>query len=298
MTSDPVLVMALRKVNAIKEWRALMGPTNPDAARAASQAEHPLDDSDWSLRALFGTAGPKNATHGSDSAFSALREISLFFPPTEQVYERTLAIVSADAVAKVDQIVSTLEADKFVVVGRSKPTAVPNAAAIAGGDAQVATALSSGAAIALVVEGFNAQLRLKLRVGPAVSVAKANNPSSLRALFGTDDSRPGVTAASADFTSTFFPQPLPLERTLALIKPGVADKFGSSISQEIRRAGFTVLAEDRVTLSTAQAVSLYQEHSEKPFFDTLVKYMTSGPVIALALEKPGAVRSALSSCFP
>jgi nucleoside diphosphate kinase len=290
MTSDPVLVMVLRKENAIKEWRALMGPTNPDAARAASQAEHPLDDSDWSLRALFGTAGPKNATHGSDSAFSALREISLFFPPTEQVYERTLAIVSSDAVGNIDQIVSTLEADGFVVVARSQPTAVQNAAAIASGDAQTAAALSSGPAIALAVEGFNAELRLKLRVGPSVSVAKANNPSSLRALFGVDDARPGVTAASVDFISSFFPQPLPLERTLALIKPGVAEKFGGAISQEIRRAGFTVLAEDRVTLSPAQAASLYDEHKEKPFFDTLVRYITSGPVIALALEKPGAVR--------
>jgi hypothetical protein len=133
-------------------------------------------------------------------------------------------------------------------------------------------------------------LRLKLRVGPSVSVAKANNPSSLRALFGVDDARPGVTAASVDFISSFFPQPLPLERTLALIKPGVAEKFGGAISQEIRRAGFTVLAEDRVTLSPAQAASLYDEHKEKPFFDTLVRYITSGPVIALALEKPGAVR--------
>lgn len=117
MTSDLVCVMVLRRVNAIKEWRALMGPTNPDAARQAAEAEHPLDDSNWSLRALFGVGGPKNATHGSDSTFSALREINFFFPPAEHIYERAVAVVTPDAAGRAEEIVAALESDGFVVVG-------------------------------------------------------------------------------------------------------------------------------------------------------------------------------------
>jgi nucleoside diphosphate kinase len=67
--------MRLRRVAAITTWRALMGATNPSAAREAAEKAHPLDDAHWPLRALFGEAGPRNATHGSDSPFSALREL-------------------------------------------------------------------------------------------------------------------------------------------------------------------------------------------------------------------------------
>ena len=296
MTSDPVLVMALRKVNAIKDWRALMGATNPDAARAAAEKEHPLDDSEWPLRALFGTAGPKNATHGSDSQFSALREINLFFPPTEQSYERTLAVLTPSAAAKVDSIVAALESDQFVVVARAQATLTADQAKSVTNDAGIAATLAQGPTVALIVEGFNAALRLTLRTGPAYSVAKANIPSSLRALFGSSDADPGVvaavsTAAAAAATSLWFAGALPLERTLAIIKPGVAAANGAAISQELRRSGFTVLAEDRVTMSRAQVEALYAEHAEKPYFETLVRYMTSGDVIALALEKPAAVQS-------
>lgn len=294
MTSDLCLVMVLRKVDAIKQWRALMGPTNPDAARAAAEAEHPLDDSQWSLRALFGTAGPKNATHGSDSPFSALREINLFFPSSSHVYERTALFVTAEAAANVGAITAALEGDSFIVAAHATVTLSAAQAKAFAPDA--AAALSQGPAVCLVVEGFNAALRLVLRTGPAVSVAKANIPSSLRALFGSSDSAPGVVPApnalaAAEWIAASFPAPLPLERTLALIKPGVAATYGAVITRELANSGFTILAEARVTMSAEQARTLYAEHAEKPFFDTLVRYMTSDDVIALALEKPAAIRS-------
>ncbi|KAL3148410.1 50S ribosomal protein L3 [Trebouxia sp. C0009 RCD-2024] len=76
MTSGPVYALVLAKQNAIKEWRSLMGPTNSNTARA----EKPK-----SLRALYGTDGTQNATHGSDSPASAAREIRFFFPQLSQV---------------------------------------------------------------------------------------------------------------------------------------------------------------------------------------------------------------------
>ena len=74
LASGPVVIMALRKENAIADWRTLMGSTNPEQAELGT------------LRKLFGTSIGKNAVHGSDSMQSATRELTLFFggPITEK----------------------------------------------------------------------------------------------------------------------------------------------------------------------------------------------------------------------
>ncbi|KAI7726807.1 hypothetical protein M8C21_022929 [Ambrosia artemisiifolia] len=71
MTSGPVLIMVLEKVNAIADWRTLIGPT--DARKA--KITHPD-----SIRAMCGEDLERNCVHGSDSHESAAREISFFFP--------------------------------------------------------------------------------------------------------------------------------------------------------------------------------------------------------------------------
>ncbi|KAK9843183.1 hypothetical protein WJX74_008269 [Apatococcus lobatus] len=71
MTSGPLYAMVLGKEDAVKAWRGLMGPTNSLAAK---------EQQPTCLRALYGTDGTQNATHGSDSAASAAREIGFFFP--------------------------------------------------------------------------------------------------------------------------------------------------------------------------------------------------------------------------
>jgi adenylate kinase len=68
MSSGPVTALVLEKEDAVRAWRELMGPTNSLRAREAAEAAHPLDEEAWPLRALFGTDGTRNATHGSDSA--------------------------------------------------------------------------------------------------------------------------------------------------------------------------------------------------------------------------------------
>ncbi|ORX98144.1 nucleoside-diphosphate kinase [Basidiobolus meristosporus CBS 931.73] len=70
MSSSPFYAMILEKKEAIKSWRTLMGPTNSEKAR---------EEAPNSIRAVFGTDGSKNATHGSDSLESATREISIIF---------------------------------------------------------------------------------------------------------------------------------------------------------------------------------------------------------------------------
>ncbi|KAG2488311.1 hypothetical protein HYH03_013161 [Edaphochlamys debaryana] len=71
MTSGPVWALVLAKPDAIKGWRALMGPTNVLKAR---------EEQPKCLRALYGTDNTQNATHGSDAPGSAAREIKFFFP--------------------------------------------------------------------------------------------------------------------------------------------------------------------------------------------------------------------------
>lgn len=73
MTSGPVLTMVLEKEDAVAEWRALIGPTDPLKAKVT----HP-----HSVRAICGLNLQKNCVHGSDSPQSASREISFFFKTT------------------------------------------------------------------------------------------------------------------------------------------------------------------------------------------------------------------------
>ena len=71
MTSGPIVALALCKVDAIKAWRQMMGPTDSTKARKEAPT---------SLRALYGTDNTMNACHGSDSPLSAARELNFHFP--------------------------------------------------------------------------------------------------------------------------------------------------------------------------------------------------------------------------
>jgi nucleoside-diphosphate kinase len=81
-----------------------------------------------------------------------------------------------------------------------------------------------------------------------------------------------------------------MERTLAIIKPD-AFKSADLIEQRIRDEGLLVVArENRVQLSLTQARRFYLVHHTRPFYNSLCKYMTSGPVVLLVLEGVDAIR--------
>ena len=79
-------------------------------------------------------------------------------------------------------------------------------------------------------------------------------------------------------------------RTFTIIKPDSVRKgnFGKIISR-LESEGFRVLGLKKATLSRAQAESFYGVHRERPFFGSLVDYMTSGAVFVAALERDNAV---------
>jgi len=83
-----------------------------------------------------------------------------------------------------------------------------------------------------------------------------------------------------------------MERTFAMIKPdAIAAQNSGSIISMIEQAGFTILAMEKTKLSKEQAQTFYAVHKERPFFDSLVDFITSGPVIVMCLEKDGAIKA-------
>ena len=81
-----------------------------------------------------------------------------------------------------------------------------------------------------------------------------------------------------------------MTRTLAIIKPdAVQAGHVGHILAHLEREGFRLRAARLVRLSTGRAEAFYAVHRERPFFRPLVAFMTSGPALALALERPQAV---------
>jgi nucleoside-diphosphate kinase len=81
-----------------------------------------------------------------------------------------------------------------------------------------------------------------------------------------------------------------IERTLCIIKPdAVAKNVSGNILAMIQNAGFKVLGMKMIRLTPAQAGAFYEVHKERPFYQDLINYMISGPIIPVALEKENAV---------
>jgi nucleoside-diphosphate kinase len=81
-----------------------------------------------------------------------------------------------------------------------------------------------------------------------------------------------------------------LERTFSIVKPdGVARNLIGEVYRRFEKAGLKIVAARLVHLSKAEAEGFYAVHKERPFFNDLVSYMTSGPVVLQVLEGENAV---------
>ncbi len=82
-----------------------------------------------------------------------------------------------------------------------------------------------------------------------------------------------------------------VERTFAIIKPdAVKHKVAGQILTRIEETGLEIVAMKKMHLTEERARGFYAVHKERPFFDDLVGFMTSGPVVALVLEGEGAIK--------
>lgn len=82
-----------------------------------------------------------------------------------------------------------------------------------------------------------------------------------------------------------------IERTFAMFKPGVLQRrVVGEILSRVERKGFNIIALKLMRISKELAQEHYAEHAQKGFFASLIEYVTSGPVVAMVLERADAIR--------
>ena len=81
-----------------------------------------------------------------------------------------------------------------------------------------------------------------------------------------------------------------VQRTLSIVKPDAVEAGASGdILSRFERAGLRIIALKKLQMTRQQAEGFYAVHRERPFFDSLVAFMTEGPVVVSALEGPDAI---------
>ena len=81
-----------------------------------------------------------------------------------------------------------------------------------------------------------------------------------------------------------------LERTLTIVKPdAVKSNAIGDIIEQFEKKGFRILAMKMLEITKHQAEQFYAVHAAKPFYHSLTEFMSSGPIVALALEKENAI---------
>ena len=83
-----------------------------------------------------------------------------------------------------------------------------------------------------------------------------------------------------------------IENTLSIIKPDATRRnLTGSINAKFEQAGLKIIAQKRLQLTKDMAQKFYEIHKDRPFFNDLIEYMTSGPVIVQVLEGKNAVEN-------
>ena len=81
-----------------------------------------------------------------------------------------------------------------------------------------------------------------------------------------------------------------LEKTLSIIKPDAVERnLDNEIKQIFENKGFRILKEKKIKIEKSEAEKFYKVHETKPFYDELCNYLSSGPIVAMILEKENAV---------
>ena len=81
-----------------------------------------------------------------------------------------------------------------------------------------------------------------------------------------------------------------VEQTLSIIKPDAVERnLQEEIKSEFKKSGFLIVKEKKIHISKIEAEQFYKVHQTKPFYNDLCAYLSSGPIIVMALEKENAV---------
>jgi nucleoside-diphosphate kinase len=81
-----------------------------------------------------------------------------------------------------------------------------------------------------------------------------------------------------------------IEQTLSIIKPDAVERnLQEEIKNEFKKNGFLIVKEKKIHISQMEAEQFYKVHQTKPFYNDLCAYLSSGPIVVMALEKKNAV---------
>ena len=81
-----------------------------------------------------------------------------------------------------------------------------------------------------------------------------------------------------------------IEKTLSIIKPDAVERnLDNEIKQMFIKNGFNIYQEKKIQIEKSEAEKFYKVHETKPFYNDLCSYLSSGPIIAMILEKENAV---------
>ncbi len=82
-----------------------------------------------------------------------------------------------------------------------------------------------------------------------------------------------------------------VEQTLSIIKPDAVERnLQDEIKNEFKKNGFSIIKEKKIHISKTEAEQFYKVHETKPFYSDLCAYLSSGPIVVMALEKQNAVQ--------
>ena len=85
---------------------------------------------------------------------------------------------------------------------------------------------------------------------------------------------------------------MPIERTLSIIKPDATRRnLTGLINSKFENAGLKIIGQKRLQLTRTMAEKFYEIHKDRPFYNDLVEFMISGPVVVQVLEGENAVKS-------
>ena len=81
-----------------------------------------------------------------------------------------------------------------------------------------------------------------------------------------------------------------LEQTLSIIKPDAVERnLDNEIKEMFKNNGFSILKEKKIQIEKSEAEKFYKVHETKPFYNDLCSYLSSGPIVAMILEKENAI---------
>ena len=81
-----------------------------------------------------------------------------------------------------------------------------------------------------------------------------------------------------------------IEQTLSIIKPDAVErKLDKEIKEIFKNKGFSIVKEKKIQIEKSEAEKFYKVHETKPFYNDLCSYLSSGPIVAMILEKENAI---------